>query len=299
MAPNSELNAVIAHLKNLSTRIAERMDIHYRRDCIDEYFGKTADYQELSYIEQVNIDGINGFWIRPNTEAKRCIFYIHGGSWMSGSIKGYHVYMRELANSCEANILFIDYALIPENPFPAGLEDCLKGYRWLLDKEDSLPISVAGDSAGGNLTLCLLLLLKDRQLILPKTAIAISPCTDMSFSNPSLTERQAQDPIINGAALPLIPMVYAEKGTDLLQPYISPIYGDLRGLPPLLIQTGMAEVLLDDSVKFAEKASDSKVEVDLDLWEDMPHVFQGFAPALPEARAALKKIASFLDQHKA
>ena len=302
MTNSPALNTVLAHFKKLTFEFMQpSCDLNRRRELLDTYFAVSLDVMALAITpKKVCVGDRVGYWFVPeNHDGQRRLLYIHGGSWMSGSIKGWAAFMARLAQASDCAILFIDYSLMPEAPFPAGLNDCLDAYLWLKDnspvsnsKADSL--FIAGDSAGGNLTLACLLALKNKNLPLPDKALAISPCTDLTASGESMVSRQDQDPIINPLGIPLLAQAYLINSTeDVTSPLVSPLFGDLRGLPPLMLQTGEAEVLLDDTLRFAEKAKRAGVDVELDTWPNMPHVFQGFAPFLPQATEAIERIGTF------
>lgn len=314
MSKSNELKAVLSHLKDLAEKITQKnTDITYRRELLDHYFAVAPEVMEVTILPiTVQVGERNGYWFVPEDfDGQRYMLYIHGGSWMSGSIKGWQAFMGRLASACDCAILFIDYSLMPEAPFPAGLNDCLMAYRWMRENEPNKTLTdisclqsesknyfIAGDSAGGNLTLACLLAIKEQGLIMPNAAVAISPCTDFTASGASMKSRQAIDPIINAKAIPLLGTAYMlQSEFDPTYPLASPLFGDLTGLPPVMIQTGEAEVLFDDSVRFAEKAQQAGVSIVLDTWPDMPHVFQGFAPFLPQAVKAIGGINRFLKAH--
>ena len=154
-----------------------------------------------------------------------------------------------------------------------------------------------GDSAGGNLALATLLKAKDALLPMPAAVVALSPATDFTGQSPSLVSRASMDPIINPQILPALIPIYLGKDTEPTDPYVSPLFGDYRGMPPMLLQVGDAEVLLDDSTRLARHAAEQGCDVTLDIWEGMPHVFQGFAPFLLEASKAIAKIGQFIRSH--
>ena len=309
MSKSIALESVITHLKNLTHEVLQRpMDVEYRRDILDRYFAVSPDVM-LSNITPIEVVVVNrpGYWFVPEGhDGQRRLLYIHGGSWMSGSVKGWSAFVARLAQACDCSILFIDYSLMPEAPFPAGLNDCLNAYQWLWNngpfaeaewvQSKAGRVFIAGDSAGGNLTLACLLALKSSKQVMPDAALAISPCTDFTASGETMLTHQERDPIINALAIPYLAQAYLiNSEEEATCPLASPLFGDLAGLPPLMLQTGEAEVLLDDTVRFAEKAKQAGVEVLLDTWPDMPHVFQGFAPFLPEASEAIKRIADFFN----
>lgn len=305
MTKNPALETVVSHLRSLAVETTQiGVDINVRREFIDRYFFAESSIVECSITpEEVDVGSRKGYWFVPEGgDSDRRLLYIHGGSWMSGSVKGYRAFVARLAEATGCALLFVDYSLAPENPFPAGLNDCVSAFRWIQGNGPRGATAakrtfIAGDSAGGNLTLAALLACKEQNIRLPDAALAISPCTDFTGSGESMVSRSAQDPIILPAAIGLIAGVYLQHGEALTAPLTSPLYGDLTGLPPLMIQTGDAEVLRDDSTRFAEKAQAAGVDVNLEIWPDMPHVFQGFAPFLPQASEAIEKIGAFFKAH--
>ena len=210
--------------------------------------------------------------------------------------------MSRVSQAAGAVVLAVDYRLAPEHPFPDGLDDCLDAYQWMRrngpkGSEDAGSAYLMGDSAGGNLALATLLKAKDLNLPLPAAVAAISPATDFTCGSPSLVSRASLDPIINPMALPALIPVYLGTDTDPSHPYASPLFGDYHGMPPLLLQVGDAEVLLDDSRRLAQHAAEQGCDVTLEVWEGMPHVFQGFAPYLPEASEAIASLGQFVRRH--
>ena len=240
--------------------------------------------------------------IADGADPNRRILYIHGGSWIAGSLAGYRAFLSRISQAAGAVILSIDYRLAPEHPFPAGLNDCIHAYQWMLENgpEKESPASAAflmGDSAGGNLALATLLKIKDFSRPLPKAVVAISPATDLTCGSLSLITRALVDPIINPVTLPVLIPLYLGMNAEPQNPYVSPLFGNYAGMPPLLIQVGDLEVLLDDSIRLASHAAGQGCDVALDIWDGMPHAFQGFAPFLPEASEAINKIGRFIHQH--
>lgn len=229
---------------------------------------------------------------------KRRLLYLHGGSWIAGSPAGHRPLAARLARATRAEVIVIDYRLAPEAPFPAGLEDCLDAWEWLCDTHPDGDLLLAGDSAGGNLMLACLNVLKAKSQRLPDAAIAFSPATDLCWTGDSLRHQAAVDPILDPDVLPLVTQAYLGQSPSASpgDPRVSPLAGDLGGLPPLLIQCGEAEILLDDSRRYAEKARRQASPVRLSLWPEMPHVFVGFAPLLEPATRALAEVGRFLDE---
>ncbi len=241
----------------------------------------------------------NGEWIEPaepsHPAPTRCILYLHGGGYTTMSAGGYRAVTSRLAVWSEARLFALDYRLAPEHPFPAALEDALAAWRML--RAAGTPakrIVVAGDSAGGGLALALLVALRDAGQDLPAAAVLFSPWTDLAATGRSIVDNDASDPLFHGAWVARQARFYLAD-TPATNPLASPIYADLTGLPPLLIQASDSEVLLDDSRRAAANATRSGVAVTLRLWHGVPHGWQIFAPILPEAREALREAAAFVN----
>jgi acetyl esterase/lipase len=299
--PSPQLQSVIAHLRGIAQEaLATAGDLESKRRLVDRYFA--AHPSVLAHHARtvpVTVGQFSGLWITtPNSNPDRWMLYLHGGSWMAGRVSVYLPHIARIAETTACTVLAVDYRLAPENPFPAGLEDCVQAFLWMLEHgpahtESAKKYFLAGDSAGGNLALATLLALKDRGARLPDAALALSPATDLTWSGESLTTRTLADPALNAMLMPLITSVYLQGRATPDTPLVSPLFGDLRGLPPLLLQVGDAEILLSDSTRFADRARAAGVDVTLEVYPHMPHVFQGFAPFLPEAVKALEKIGEF------
>lgn len=194
-------------------------------------------------------------------------------------------------------MLIIDYRLAPEYPFPAALDDAVGAYHWLLAGGiDASNIIVIGDSAGGGLTLATLLKLRDNRAPLPAAAVLLSPWTDLALTGDSLRPNAEVDPMLNALDLPRLANEYL-AGANPRLPYASPLYGDLAGLPPVLIQVGGDEILLDDAVRLHERLQLAGSKAELEVWPRMPHVWHLFAPAIPEPQRAIGVIGSFVRRH--
>jgi epsilon-lactone hydrolase len=226
------------------------------------------------------------------------ILYFHGGSWVIGS--------PETALSLTGNLVArtgfrsysLDYRLAPEHPFPAGIEDAVAAYRELLDRgTDPATVAFAGDSAGGGLSVTAVLAARDAGLPRPAAIVAFSPGLDATRSGRTMETKAAADPLLSRDALARTGRMYL-AGQDPAHPWLSPaVHADLAGFPPMLLQSGTNEILLDDSVRLAERARDAGVDVVLDITADVPHVFQSYAGVLDEADQALDRAAFFLTQH--
>jgi monoterpene epsilon-lactone hydrolase len=225
------------------------------------------------------------------------ILYLHGGGYYFCSPRSHRSLVFQLAARSGARTFSLDYRLAPEHPFPAALDDALAAYRRLV--ADGTPpdsIVVAGDSAGGGLALALLVALRDSSDALPAAALLFSPWTDLAATGDTLVTNDGADPMFRGAAVARAARFYLGD-TDPTHPYASPVYADLAGLPPLFIQAGSTEVLLDDARRTAKRATAAGVLVEFEVWRKMPHVWQLFAPFVPEARRALDRAAAFARRH--
>jgi acetyl esterase/lipase len=245
--------------------------------------------------EKVKAGGVDAEWIAaPGANADRVILYLHGGGYVIGSINTHRAMVSRIARASNARALAIDYRLAPEHPFPAAVEDATAAYRWLL-AQGYKPgkIVVAGDSAGGGLTIVLLLAIRDAGLPMPAGAVPISPWTDLEGTGESVRTRAARDVMVNMENLTSSAKQY--YGThNPKDPLVSPVHANFRGLPPMLIQVGDAEILLDDATRVAKSAKAAGVEVELEVWDDMPHVWHVFAKLLPEGQQAIDKIGKFV-----
>ncbi|WP_155321558.1 alpha/beta hydrolase [Desulfosarcina ovata] len=299
---NNPAEKVIDHLRLISVRAFELIhDLDARRRLIDQYFRVHPSTSEIhGQWHPVKAAHISMEWvIADGADPNRRILYLHGGSWISGSLSAYRALLSRISQATGAVVLSVDYRLAPEHPFPSGLDDCIQAYQWMREngpdkKSPALTAFLMGDSAGGNLALATLLKIKDFSLPLPTAVVAISPATDFTGGSPSLVTRASVDPIINPAILPALIPVYLGKNAEPTNPYASPLFGNYAGMPPLLLQVGDFEVLLDDSTRLAKHAAGQGCDVEIEIWDGMPHVFQGFAPFLPEASEAINKIGEFV-----
>lgn len=250
--------------------------------------------------EPVKIGGMKAEWISaPGADAGRAILYLHGGGYVIGSINTHRAISGRISRAAKARVLLIDYRLAPEHPFPAAVEDSVAAYRYLL-AQGIRPgrLAVAGDSAGGGLTIATLVAIKDAKLPMPAAGVGLSPWVDLEGIGESMTTKDQADPMVHKDGLVLMAAAYL-AGKDPRTPLAAPLYADLSGLPPLLIQVGTAETLLDDSTRLAERARKSGVSVTLEPWENMVHVWQAFAPILDEGQQAIEKIGAFVLKHTA
>jgi len=246
---------------------------------------------------KVKVGDIPCEWVlAPGADPDLRMIYLHGGGFVSGSGGFYLAQAAHISAAAGCAVLLPDYRLAPEQPFPAGLDDCVKAHDWMVSNGPAGPTPakatfVAGDSAGGNLTLATLLALRDRKMTMPDGGIAISPTSDFTLTSESL--RTVADPIISARTMPVFRDHYLGK-TDPRNPLASPVFGDYHGIPPILIQIGEHEMLRDDGIRVARKARADGAEVQLEVWRGMFHVFQSHEPLLPEAREAIEHIAGFM-----
>ncbi len=251
-------------------------------------------------IDQIEVlaNGVPGEWVIPEgVGIERVILYLHGGAYNAGSTHSHRALAANIASAANALALTIDYRLAPEHPYPAALVDAVSAYKWLLEQGiPSQQIVITGDSAGGGLAIALLVALREHRQPMPAAAVVLSPWTDLADSGKSWQENADVDYLIHGGKLREAARIYL-KGVDPQTPLASPVHANLEGLPPLLIQVGSEEVLLSNSTRLAENARLSGVEVTLDVWDGMQHVWQFAANFVPEARQAIEKIGEFILQH--
>ena len=289
----SEQLAVVLQMLRERPIAPEGATIEDMRKGLDVVFG--APVASDIRVEPADAGGIRAEWISaPNASAGRVVLYLHGGGYVLGSIDSHRELCSRIARAAGARVLAIDYRLAPENPFPAAVDDAVTAYRWLIERTPASATAIGGDSAGGGLTVATLLALRDRGIDLPAAGVLLSPWTDLALTGESLTSRAAIDPMITGGG-PLAGMVQAYlAGADPRNPLASPLYGDFRGLPPLLVQVGTSEVLFDDATRLDARARAGGVDVTLEAWNGMIHVFQAFAHMLPEGQEAIDHIGAFL-----
>jgi len=249
--------------------------------------------------QRVSADGVDGEWIAPtNAQHDKAVLYFHGGGFRLGSVSSHRDLIARIADASGCRVLAINYRLAPEHRFPAPVEDALTAYHWMLEqgfKPEN--VAFAGDSAGGNLVLAAMLSLRARGLPLPAAGVLMSPWTDLAATGASYVSRADADPIHQRPMILALAKNYLGEGGDPSDPLASPLYAELTGLPPLLIQVGDRETVLDDSLLLAAKARAAGVEVELQVWDGMIHVFQMFAAELADGRRAIGSIAQFLTRH--
>ena len=244
-------------------------------------------------VEAASGDGFRGESIIPPKADGAVLYYVHGGGFVMGSPGTHRRIISRIACAAAARALVVDYRLAPENPFPAALEDCVAGYRWLLRHGvDARDVAFVGDSAGACLALSALVILRDAGDALPAAVACLSAATDLTLAGASHRTRAADEVVLTPAFCRYVATAYRCGDADARNPLASPLFADLHGLPPLLLHVGTHELFLDDSLRLADKARAAGVDVTLKVWDGLWHVFQVFA-WLPEAREALEEIGQF------
>jgi acetyl esterase/lipase len=292
--PSPEFEALVASLRSAPPIAGD--DIPAMRESMAAAMAGMGPPADVRF-EPADAGGVRAEWTEaPGAREDRVLVYLHGGGYCLGSIATHRGLTARLSRAARVRVLSVDYRLAPENPHPAAVEDAVAAVRHVY--ASGLPparVAVAGDSAGGGLTLATLLALRDRRLPPPAAGVCISPWTDLSASGQSVRTRAALDPLVAPADLERLATAYL-GGCDPRAPLASPLFADLRGLPPLLVHVGTAEILLDDATRLAERAREAGVEVELEVWDDMIHVWHAFADVLPEGEQAIDGIAGFLDK---
>jgi monoterpene epsilon-lactone hydrolase len=271
-----------------------------RRVRWEPLFHKICPIPAGTVVAPIAPGGPHGEWVTaPGVSATepRILFYIHGGGFTAGSAAAYRGLSSHLSTATGCRVLAVDYRWAPEEPFPAALDDCVAGYRWLITG-GAAPRNVvlAGDSAGGNLVAAMLLALKQGGDALPAAGVCLSPIFDLALTGDSVTSRAERDPMILASSLQKCSTAY-RGNSDPRNPLMSPLYGDLSGLPPLLLQCGSEEMLRDDSVRLAAKARAAGVDVTFEEWDEMVHVWHLFADRLADGRKAIARVGEFVRGH--
>jgi epsilon-lactone hydrolase len=273
---------------------SKKIDLNKERAWLDAF---SEGYKPLGELEHtpVDVNGVVGEWITPKRViGGRVILYLHGGYFMIGSIKSHRNLAGNIAIAAQARALILGYCLAPENPFPTSINNTITAYHWLMEQGvQPEQIFLAGDSAGGGLVLAALLYLRDHLEPLPAGAVCLSPATDLTHTAESWKASAKRELVLSPYMAEKIRPLYLGDH-DPHDPLASPIFGDLHGLPPLLIQVGSDEALLNDSTSFAKRAREAGVDVTLEVWPRMQHVWQFTASFLPEGRQAIDRIGEFI-----
>lgn len=260
-----------------------------------EVVASTAVLPAGTKVEPVMAGTVPAEWVRADGAASdKIILYLHGGGYSKCSCNTARMLTSQLSAASACSLLVLEYRLAPEHPFPAALQDSTSAYGWLLEQGFAPErIVIMGDSSGGGLAVSTLVSLQAEGQTLPAAAVLLSPWTDLAGSGESMTTAAEADPWMTESECRTNADIYA-AGADLINPLISPLYADLHGLPEILIHVGNDEILRDDSVRLAERARAAGVDVTLDIWEGMWHVWHYFSPQLPEGKQAIKQVGEFV-----
>lgn len=268
-----------------------------RQDCDDTAAGFFKPLEGVNY-SKADYQGFYAEWVEPQSApTDKVVLYFHGGGFVMGNAISHRNIVGNFVKRLGIKALVFDYGLAPEHPAPAAVNDSAAIYAWLLE-QGYAPENVVfvGDSAGGGIALATLLKCKDDGMPLPVACAAFSPCTDMTISGESHKTREKADPCTPKGMTKTYLGYYTGSG-DRKHPYASPLFGDLSGLPPIIIQVGNDETLRDDSTRFAQKAKESGVEVHIKVWKGMFHCFPLLAPMFPEATEALDEVCQFISKN--
>jgi len=306
--PSAEAQAVVASLSGMQ-QVLRGVPRGQHNAVLRKYMDELFDGHTFNAgFTPVDCDGVPGVWVlAPGADPLRRTLYIHGGAWVMGSPRSHRPITTRLSEISGGAVLAIDYRLMPENPRLAGIEDCRTAYRWLLEHGPdgagpAQSIFVAGDSAGGNLTLSLIAWVRDQGLRAPDAAVAFSPATDVTLGSPSLKHNLHSDAMLGPlfGALTKVPRAvllwfgWWQNRINPRNPVLSPVYGDLSRLPPVLVQASQVEMLLDDARRYVNRARAAGSPARLQTWNHMLHVWQIFTPDLTEARQAFDEVGKFL-----
>jgi epsilon-lactone hydrolase len=295
MAKSPQLDRVISLIRARAT--APRKTLEEDRVSYETMLSSITLDDDIS-TERVGAGGVPAEWIAaPGVDQAAVMLYLHGGGYVLGSMRTHRVMLAHLARASGCKVLGLEYRLAPENPFPAPVDDTLAAYRWLLSQGyDHRKIVLAGDSAGGGLVVAAMVAMRYVGEPLPAAGICLSPWVDMEATGQSFVTNATSDPSVAKDRILRMAAVYL-AGKSPQAPLASPIHADLHGLPPLLVQVGSIETLLDDAKALTARAQAAGVSVEYEVWEDMPHVWQHFAPILPEAQQAIARIGQFVRKY--
>lgn len=293
----AELNRLIEKIHKEFSTWGPDATVPYMRQSWERLFSDVREHAPVKRTP-VSAGGVEAEWLdAPGARADRAVLYLHGGGYVLGSVNSHRDMIARLSAAASVRALGLNYRLAPETPFPGAVDDAVSAYRWLLE-QGLAPgrIAIAGDSAGGGLTAATLLAIRDRGLARPAAGVLLSPWVDLEGTGESMNGGIADDPMVRKDLVAAMAPPYL-NGASPRTPLASPLYADLRRLPPLLVQVGRREVLLDDSLRFVHAAERAGVDVTLEVWPGMIHVWQIFASELEEGREAIARIGAFVKKH--
>jgi len=280
------------YISKIDTREADPLELRQKLIRVSRYLRKVRGVG----VEETTVNGLHAEWLRPKAAREgKVLLYLHGGAYVIGNCVTHRNMVSHIAKTARMNALVPEYRLAPEHKFPAGIEDAVGVYRYLL-AEGFRPgdITIAGDSAGGGLTAATLLSLRHAGDPMPANAVLLSPFLDVTASGESMQTRAEQDPWFKPDDIEVVAGLYCNDESEATNPLVSPVFAHVAGLPPTYIQVGDDEILLSDSTRFADKLKESGGDVQIDVFPEMWHVFQLFIGKMPEARAAINKIGDYL-----
>jgi acetyl esterase/lipase len=288
--PDAEIEA-IRKILEANPRPEGLRERRQRLDALGEHYSLPPDVR----VETADANGVKAEWTSTKeADPHSVIMYLHGGGYIAGSLNSHRHMVAQAGREARSQTMALDYRLAPEHPFPAAVEDAVAGYRYLLSRGFAAArIAIAGDSAGGGLTIALLVSLRDAGLPLPACAWCVSPWVDLEGGGASMAGKASVDPMVQRVYLIELAAAYL-GGADPRTPLAAPLYADLRGLPPMLIQVGSAETLLDDAIRLAGAAGAADVRVRLEVWPDMIHVWHLFYQQVTAGRRSLAEAGAFI-----
>lgn len=260
-----------------------------------DQLGRLAGPARHVKVRKDELAGLPAEWYRPTRAVDgKVLLYLHGGAYVMGSCDSHRKLVTHIARAARVEAVLPEYRLAPEHKFPAALDDCVAAYRALLDKGfGGDDIIIGGDSAGGGLTAATLLQIRHQGLPMPRAAVMLSPFLDMSASGESATTRAEVDPWFDPGQIKVVVDYYCPD-EDIRNPLLSPVFANVAGLPPTLIHVGDDEILLSDATRFAKKLEDAGIDVELEVFLELWHVFQLFVGKMPESRAGIRKIGAYI-----
>jgi acetyl esterase/lipase len=284
-----QVRALLANLPDISSLSLAELRAAY------DQLGQQFPLTDSVSVEKASAGGVNAEWVRAaHTRSDAALLYLHGGGYVIGSLDSHRHQSAALSQAAGAPVLALDYRLAPEAPFPAAVEDAVSAYQWLLQTGFAPNrLALGGDSAGGGLTVATLVALRERGIPLPAAGVCLSPWVDLTMTAESYATKAEADPLVKREHVIAWAQAYLQ-GQDVRTPLASPLFADLSGLPPLLIQVGTEEVLYDDAVRLERRAKAAGVAATLEVWEQMIHVWHYFYPLLREGRAAITRIGEFV-----
>lgn len=294
--PSTEFDALIESFR--TAQLSGERSVDEIRAGWESLAARFPPADDLTYSTEI-ADGVLVEWVEaPGADPARVVVYLHGGGYVMGSVPSYRAFAGRISRAAAAKVLLVDYRLAPEHRFPAAVDDAVAACRWLARREGGLThVVIAGDSAGGGLSLATILALRDAGHALPAAAVCISPSTDLAKTGESIHARAHLDPLVSVPSTFAHARRYLGDDGDPTHPLASPLYASLQGLPPLLVMVGTHEILHDDSTRLADKARVAGVEVTLDIAQDMVHIWPFFAAILPEGQQAIERVGAFVRTH--